>query len=260
MTPLILSIFPGVDLLGRAFEEEWPEACIVRGPDLIFGGDVRTFHPPAGAFDGVIGGPPCQAFSRLVHIVRAVHGDGAVAENLIPELERVVGEAQPAWWLMENVPAAPLPVVTGYHVHNTVLNNRWFGEEQNRVRRFCFGSRDGLRLTVDGLAPFEAPRWEPAVCSTAGGRRVYVALLANGKPRGHQGRGENARLKKRTLAEECVLQGLPPDFLADAPFTLRGKQMAIGNGVPLPMGRAIARAVRRALEIDTPSEAAQAAT
>ena len=61
--PLILSIFPGIDLLGRAFEEVWPEACIVRGPDLLWGGDIRTFHPPAGVFDGIIGGPPCQVHS-----------------------------------------------------------------------------------------------------------------------------------------------------------------------------------------------------
>mgnify|MGYP001608247457 CR=1 FL=1 len=28
--PLILSIFPGIDLLGRAFEEVWPEAALIR--------------------------------------------------------------------------------------------------------------------------------------------------------------------------------------------------------------------------------------
>ena len=50
-----------------AFEEEG--FCVVRGPDLLWGGDIRRFHPPAGRFDGVIGGPPCQAFSRLRHLV-----------------------------------------------------------------------------------------------------------------------------------------------------------------------------------------------
>ena len=66
--PLVLSLFPGIGLLDMAFAEEG--FCIVRGPDLLWGGDIRRFHPPA-VFDGVIGGPPCQAFSRLVHIVRA---------------------------------------------------------------------------------------------------------------------------------------------------------------------------------------------
>ena len=59
---LILSIFPGIDLLGRGFEAEG--FCVVRGPDTIWGGDVRSFHPPAGKFDGIIGGPPCPDFSR----------------------------------------------------------------------------------------------------------------------------------------------------------------------------------------------------
>ena len=33
------------------------------------------------------------------------------------------------------------------------------------------------------------------------------------------------------------------DFLADAPFTAEGKLKAVANGVPIPMGRAIARAI-----------------
>lgn len=85
---LVLSLFPGIALLDRAFEEE--DFCIVRGPDLLWGGDIRNFHPPAGVFDGVIGGPPCQCFSRPVHIVR--HHGHRVGETLIPEFERVVAE------------------------------------------------------------------------------------------------------------------------------------------------------------------------
>jgi site-specific DNA-cytosine methylase len=41
---------------------------------------------------------------------------------------------------------------------------------------------------------------------------------------------------------------VPEDFLEDAPFTKEGKYRVLGNGVPLPMGRAIAQAVRRATE------------
>jgi DNA (cytosine-5)-methyltransferase 1 len=65
---LVLSLFPGIGLLDMAFEEAG--FCVVRGPDVLFGGDIRRFHPLPGRFDGVIGGPPCQWFSRLAHMVR----------------------------------------------------------------------------------------------------------------------------------------------------------------------------------------------
>src|SRR5688572_16058979 len=108
-----------------AFEEEG--FCVVRGPDLLWGGDVRNFHPPAGRFDGVIGGPPCQAFS-------SASGGTSTAENLIPEFERVVTEAEPGWFVMENVPQAPVPEHPWYRIESRRLNNRWLGEVQSRVR------------------------------------------------------------------------------------------------------------------------------
>lgn len=49
---LVLSLFPGADLLGRAFEA--CGFCVVRGPDIVWGSDVRDFRAPAGRFSGVI--------------------------------------------------------------------------------------------------------------------------------------------------------------------------------------------------------------
>jgi DNA (cytosine-5)-methyltransferase 1 len=247
--PLILSIFPGVDLLGRALEEEWPEACVVRGPDLLWGGDIRSFHPPSGVWDGCIGGPPCQAFSRLRHIIRA-NGHEPRHGNLIPEFERVVEEARPTWFLMENVPAAPVPSVPGYVVREYLLDNRWLGESQQRRRRFSFGTRDGRPLAIETVA-LENIEWVPAVVGDA--RAIPVALGGTGKPKrvavrsGYAGGPLPATGRIRTFEEMCELQGLPSDFLKDAPFTSAGKRYAVANGVPLPMGRAVARAVRRAL-------------
>jgi len=60
---LVLSLFPGADLLGRAFEEVG--FVVVRGPELMLGQDIRSWHSLPGKFDGVIGGPPCKAFSRV---------------------------------------------------------------------------------------------------------------------------------------------------------------------------------------------------
>jgi DNA (cytosine-5)-methyltransferase 1 len=186
---------------------------------------------------------------------------------------------------MENVPEAPLPEVTGYRVRALLLDNRWLptgegeggvGGEQRRLRRFSFGSLDGRALTVE-VAVFEAPLRLQAVTASAAAR-VPVRLGGSGKPkatyvpltagtavsghgptpaqrdrlraaaRGADGAGHSnfPGMPTYSLADICRLQGLPEDFAADLPFTMHGKRRVIGNGVPLPMGRAVARAVRRA--------------
>lgn len=191
---LVLSLFPGVDLLGHGFELEWPEVCIVRGPDIIFGSlsDVRRFHPPSGHFAGIIGGPPCQCFSSLAHLVRA-NGHEPKFGNLIPEFERCVKEAMPDWFLMENVPAAPEPVVESYGVKSFLLDNSallgegGFGLEQRRVRRFSFGLRGreapSLLRWID-LATFLLPdaastttQWTPDNSQEAKSRTRTVTKL-----------------------------------------------------------------------------------
>lgn len=244
---LVLSLFPGIGLLDTAFEQEG--FCVVRGPDLLWGGDIKTFHPPAGVFDGVIGGPPCQAFSRLQALVahnrKMNPGKFKKAENLIPEFARCVNEAQPYWFLMENVPRAPAPDVLWYSVTSVLINNRWCEGIQNRVRLFTFGSLHGEAITWPKESPGPAEN-VPAVMASAGGRETPVKIGGSGKCKPGRdvwcGRG-----KALEVSELCRRQGLPGDFLDAAPFTVEGKRKAIGNGVPLPMGRAVARAVREAL-------------
>jgi DNA (cytosine-5)-methyltransferase 1 len=234
---LVLSLFPGIGLLDMAFEEHG--FCVVRGPDVLWGGDIRTFQPPAGRFDGVIGGPPCQAFSMLRHLVEA--NGYQSAENLIPEFERVVSEAQPDWFLMENVPAAPPAKICGYAVHSFLLNNRWVGGVQQRVRRFSFGVRGvspvDLRRWIE-YEVFEPQEWGAAVCAS-GGIKPGVDTATNRTGAKHLG-----WKTAQALAESIRQQGLPEGFLDKAPFTLAGKHKVVGNGVPLPMGRALARAIR----------------
>jgi DNA (cytosine-5)-methyltransferase 1 len=242
MGALALSLFPGIGLLDMAFEEEG--FCVVRGPDLLWGGDVRRFHPPAGKFDGVIGGPPCQMFSimkRLNPKAGEKHG------NLIPEFERCIVEAQPQWFLMENVPGAPTPVVAGYEVYSQLVKDVWVGGETSRLRRFSFGTRKGDVLRVDWLA-LHRPDPEPACLAGGSGRAVPVAIGGSGKrKKTADGRRHGPHDGPRApLATMLHAQGLPLDFLADCPLTMDGKRHAVGNGVPLPMGRAVARAVKRA--------------
>lgn len=312
---LVLSLFPGIGLLDHAFELEG--FCVVRGPDVLWGGDVRRFHPPAGRFDGVIGGPPCQTFSSLANLVRA-NGHEPKFGNLIPEFERCVCEAAPAWFLMENVPQAPQAAIDEYGVRSLMLNNAWLpsglgdgmGQEQERKRRFTFGLRGGpapnLLRWID-LAVFVLPKaetvtqWSPdnspeakrrqkTVVSRPGlevvgklGKKARQALAAerrlqrpvtsnvggftDGSPHPASKRafavtssddGASKRMVRYKLPDACRLQGLPEDFLSDAPFTAEGKLKAVANGVPLPMGRAIAKAVREAIETITPSPEVQA--
>jgi DNA (cytosine-5)-methyltransferase 1 len=194
MSALVLSLFPGIGLLDMAFEEVG--FCVVRGPDLLWGGDVS------------------------------------------PEFERCIREAQPTWWLMENVVRAPVAVVDGYTTVPLVLNNRWLGAEQNRLRRFCFGSQRGLRLRPAVVA-LESIDWASAVTSAHPGER-----------RTHSSKSTGGRIPLYSTARALELQGLPADFFdrfePECPLKDRGKLKLLANGVPLPMGRAIARAVLEA--------------
>lgn len=61
MTELVLSLFPGIGLLDRAFAAAG--FCIVQAADKITGGDVREFHGVPGLINGIVAGPPCQGFS-----------------------------------------------------------------------------------------------------------------------------------------------------------------------------------------------------
>ncbi|MGE5747310.1 MAG: DNA cytosine methyltransferase [Solirubrobacterales bacterium] len=239
---LVLSLFPGIGLLDMAFEEEG--FCVVRGPDLLWGGDVRRFHPPAGRFDGVIGGPPCQAFSILRNLNPKC---GEKHGNLIPEFERVVGEARPAWFVMENVPAAPVPEVDGYGVEPVVLRDVWCGGETARERRFSFGGTVARAARLIEVEPLHTMNPKPAVLACAS-VRVPVRIGGSGKEkRTWQPREGNREKGTSGFLAAVRDQGLPEWF--DLPgFTVSEKLRAVGNGVPLPMGRAIAKAVKLALE------------
>lgn len=255
---LVLSLFPGADLLGMAFELEG--FTVVQGPDVIFGRNVKDFHPPAGRFDGVIGGPPCQLFSVMRHIQPLA---GQKHGNLFPEFERVVREAQPDWFLCENVRDAPIPSVVGYLNRSELVRDVWVGGETLRQRRFTFGTRhSAIRLDRFAFEQMALHTTEPGVSALAGGgaREVPVKMIRDGKG-GHVEKKRYGNSGKRSclgfggnskdgLAQRLAAQGLPADFLKDAPFTAGAKSKLIGNGVPLKLGRAAARAVKRALGIE----------
>jgi len=245
----VLSLFPGIDLFGRAFESLGFN--VYRGPDPLWGGDVRAFDPVPGAFDGIIGGPPCQRFSPLANVVRARYGEEALAPDLVPEFERCVDQAGPRWFVMEEVERAPVPCSPGYATRSLVVNAWEFGNAQNRVRRitvgvsasFFYSAHDEADRWLERLEREKVPlalrlRMAPAATSSAGGRRaVAVRVGAKGMQGGPVG------LVQGTPRELARLQGFDESLVDDLPFRAREAAKAIANGVPRELGAAIARTV-----------------
>ena len=208
---LILSLFPGADLLGRGFEAEG--FCVVRGPDLLWGQDIRSFHSLPGVFEGVIAGTPCQDFSKARRSEPTGNGLAMIAE-----FSRVVTESEPVWWLLENVPSVPDVAIPGYTVQRFNVSAADCGIPQRRLRRFQFGSVTGKPLAI--------PRGK------ADGRFEACCLA-----------GEGTRQSRRGFADFCRLQGLPAGF--DLPgLSLETKYRLVGNGVPVAMAAMIARAIK----------------
>lgn len=210
---LVLSLFSGAGLLDRGFEQAG--FCVVSAGDILWGRDVRKFVPARHIFRGVIGGPPCQDFSLAR---RGIPPTGAGLE-MVNEYIRVVLQAQPDWWLMENVVAIPDIIVPGYVVQRIHLNAKECGLPQNRLRAFQFGCRSGKPLVVERL---------PAV------KDAQTCCLAT----------EGAKLDRRGFSHFCELQGLSPDFQLPG-LSQNLKYRLVGNGVPVPMARLMAKAIRQ---------------
>ena len=209
LSRLVLSLFPGADLLGRGFEQAgW---CVVRGPDVVFGQRIEDFDARGvTTFAGVIGGPPCQDFSRARRRPPAGHG-----VRMLTEFARVVTEAQPDWWLIENVPGVPSVAIPGFTVQRFNLFAADCGAAQSRNRAFQFGSRDGVPLVLRRTVS-QAKKLAPCVM---------------------------ARDKRRCFADLCELQGLARSFTLPG-LSRTAAIRAVGNGVPVPMARCVAEAIR----------------
>jgi len=214
---------------------------VVRGPDVIWGGDIRRFHPPPGRFDGIIGGDPCQSHSSLANLVRA-KGLEPSFPDMTPEYERVVNEARPAWFLRENVPKAPDVKPDGYSVRSFLLDNSALdsgdgtGNEQMRRRRWWFGVRDGecpeLRQFIE-FALFMLPDAERSGPCVAGHDHA-------------PGQRDAIRRRKQTVAASD--RAVPVAMIQDGHGGLRRKVTAVGghDGTADALGDKAYRAARAA--------------
>lgn len=209
--PLLLSLFPGVDLLGRAFAARG--FSVVAGPDLLTDQRIEDFHTTTGRFDGVIAGTPCQNYSDANRFRNTKEGDRLVLEFL-----RVVDEAQPTWFVMENVRNVPHVRLRGYTVQRVDMRDWEFGGKTSRLRHIHFGHREG---------------WIIRPTRTEIDRPVTLAPTVTTAP---TGLGER-------YSRRCRKMGFEPLNLKA--FTPSARREAIGNGVPWSIGSALADAVIR---------------
>jgi DNA (cytosine-5)-methyltransferase 1 len=213
MSQLILSTFSGIGLLDKAFRGRG--FVVVSAGDIIYGQDIREFRGIKGRFDGVIGGSPCQDYSGLKR------NKGTYSDEMIEEYIRVVKECNPAWWLLENVKGVPDIKIDGYSHQRIDINQGWYSEV-SRLRHIQFGSKNNLFLNI--------PRLQMKNINSG------CALASD----------------SRSFKELCYLQGLPSNF--DLPdFNVVGKKKAVGNGVPLVIGKVLAEAVAEVTQLNSPS-------
>lgn len=139
---IVLSLFGGGGLLDMGFERAG--FCVVRGPDLLWGNDIKDFdaRPLRGKINGVIAGVPCQKFS-----VCTKKENRKNHENLWPEFWRVIGETDPDWCLAECVYGAEnaatdmycVPKGRSYKIKRIIFSD--LGSAQVRPRMILFSSK-----------------------------------------------------------------------------------------------------------------------
>lgn len=220
MTELVLSLFPGVGLLDRAFIAAG--FCVVQAQDKITGGDIREFHGVPGRLNGIVAGPPCQGFSVLLNKKRLDSNHKSVknSREMLWHTVRVITECQPEWFLIENVPCVPDVRIDGYSIQRIPITDRECGGVQLRSRHIQFGSLNG-----DIIRP------------------LRVNDLTRNRKKGRTPKAVTTKTSSGVdYPDICRKQGL------DKPIKLDGvcrthKFIWIGNGVPLRMGKILANAV-----------------
>lgn len=208
---LVLSTFTGFGLLDKGFEQNG--FITVSAGDIIWGRDIRHFKGIENKFEGVIGGTPCQDFSKA----RRIPPSGKGLE-MIAEFTRIVQECKPLFFLLENVPSVPDISVQGYKIQRFDLNTNEVGSPQNRLRHFQYGYRIGTHLSI---------KRDPKT------KNVTRCVTASDT--------------SRKFSEVCFLQGLNEiPILED--FTLKGKYKLIGNGVNINVASRVASAIKEAIK------------
>lgn len=184
----VLSLFSGIGGFDLGFEragmktvahceiDKDAAACFARHfPDSKHYEDIKKFGatPYRGSIDVVCGGFPCQDLS----VAGKRAGLGGGRSGLFYELARILDEARPRVFVLENVPgllssnegrdmAAVIGTLAGlgYLGAYAVLDSQYFGVAQRRRRVFLVGcsGADGARKAAEILALTEGLSGHPA--------------------------------------------------------------------------------------------------
>lgn len=197
-------------------------------PPEVHGGeeaDLRTFdlealgrrHRP----DVVVGGPPCQAYSKIGRGKLNDLSDDGFADDPRNDLYLKFVEAialwRPAAFVMENVPgmlsvrgeniADRIAVDLercGYSVRFVLLNSAWFGVPQLRERLFFIGFRDDLELMPRAPVPTHRPQELAGYI-----HREDAIQLAFGLGRHHQIYADTRSAPRQPTTVEQAIADLP---------------------------------------------------
>lgn len=242
--------------------------------------DVRDLSGARGDFEGitgVIGGPPCQAWSRR-NIRKDANDPRAV---LLDEYMRIVEEVRPRWFVLENVVTVPKAAkqgvaekakTLGYRVHSACLNAADYGAAQTRRRWIAIGVRDGASLTPITPTPartvrqaFASIRENWGVMQSSPGTLARLATATTDEWAAMNGEYRNMirlqwdvpaptvcnpkkvymvhpeECRNISLAEAAALQGFPPDYIWHGSETTIAQMIA--NAMPAEMAAAVAGAI-----------------
>jgi DNA (cytosine-5)-methyltransferase 1 len=261
-----------------------PGAVVIDRDIATVTGDEIRGAAGLDEFDVLDGSPPCQAFSMAGK--RELGADEKGRGMLFREYVRLVRDLRPRVFVAENVDgmtvgAAKVTVARvmcdlkacGYSVHAKVLSADRLGVPQTRRRLFIVGARHDTGVDVGALFPMLSDarttigdalphvtrfvrlgrpltstahwRGEESWPADAPGPTMTAGGLGNSRFDDVRVETIDGELRRPMLAELLAYSGFRPDFSIEGTF---GKQWErLGNSVPPPMMRAVAKKVGAAL-------------
>lgn len=100
MSKIILDLCGGTGSWSKPYADAGYDVRLVTLPDC----DVTTYHPPSNVH-GILSAPPCDHFSVSgAQYWKEKDKDGrtALAAEVVRACLRIIDEAKPAWWALEN--------------------------------------------------------------------------------------------------------------------------------------------------------------